>query len=96
MESPTSSGDSPQRFDEVFKTELKEIQDRRGKFQPHSAPKEATGNCQAGNLVGLALSGGGIRSATFCLGVLQGLRDLHLLQVFDYLSTASVVRRGAI
>lgn len=25
------------------------------------------------NLVGLALSGGGIRSATFCLGFLQGL-----------------------
>jgi predicted acylesterase/phospholipase RssA len=41
------------------------------------------------NLVGLALSGGGIRSATFCLGVLQGLHARGLLPIFDYLSTVS-------
>jgi hypothetical protein len=40
-------------------------------------------------LLGLALSGGGIRSATFNLGVLQGLSELKLLQEFDYLSTVS-------
>jgi hypothetical protein len=40
-------------------------------------------------LTGLALSGGGIRSATFCLGFLQGLNDLNLLPAFDYLSTVS-------
>jgi predicted acylesterase/phospholipase RssA len=40
-------------------------------------------------LVGLALSGGGIRSATFNLGVLQGLASLGLLKRFDYLSTVS-------
>ncbi len=39
--------------------------------------------------VGLALSGGGIRSATFSLGVLQGLAGLKLLKPFDYLSTVS-------
>jgi hypothetical protein len=39
--------------------------------------------------IGLALSGGGIRSATFNLGVLQGLADLKLLPLFDYLSTVS-------
>ena len=39
--------------------------------------------------VGLALSGGGIRSATFNLGLLQGLNDLKLLSLFDYLSTVS-------
>lgn len=54
---------------------------------------------------GLALSGGGIRSATFCLGVLQALARArhpnamkqtpkddfrsHLLPYFDYLSTVS-------
>src|SRR5207244_1349740 len=38
-------------------------------------------------LVGLAFSGGGIRSATFNLGILQGLADLGILQFFDYLST---------
>jgi Patatin-like phospholipase len=41
------------------------------------------------SLVGLAFSGGGIRSATFNLGVLQGLAELHLLPMFDYLSTVS-------
>lgn len=41
------------------------------------------------DLFGLALSGGGIRSATFNLGLLQGLRDLGILSIFDYLSTVS-------
>ena len=37
----------------------------------------------------LCLSGGGVRSAVFCLGVLQGLARLRLLTGFDYLSTVS-------
>jgi hypothetical protein len=37
----------------------------------------------------LCFSGGGIRSATFGLGVLQGLARHHLLTEFDYLSTVS-------
>jgi hypothetical protein len=41
------------------------------------------------DLVGLAFSGGGIRSATFNLGILQGLASLGLLKRFDYLSTVS-------
>jgi hypothetical protein len=40
-------------------------------------------------LMGLAFSGGGIRSATFNLGILQGLAKLGLLRKFDYLSTVS-------
>ncbi|MFK4443584.1 hypothetical protein ABH944_003962 [Caballeronia udeis] len=40
-------------------------------------------------LTGLALSGGGIRSATFCLGVIQSLCEGRLLRQFDYLSTVS-------
>jgi hypothetical protein len=39
--------------------------------------------------IGLAFSGGGIRSATFNLGVLQGLQELDLLRHVDYLSTVS-------
>ena len=39
--------------------------------------------------VGLCLSGGGIRSATFALGVLQGLARIKLLSKFDYLSSVS-------
>jgi hypothetical protein len=38
---------------------------------------------------GLCFSGGGIRSATFNLGILQGLAKLNLLGAFDYLSTVS-------
>jgi hypothetical protein len=41
------------------------------------------------NLIGLSLSGGGIRSATFNLGVLQRLQELDLLRGVDYLSTVS-------
>ena len=37
----------------------------------------------------LCFSGGGIRSATFGLGVLQSLARLGLLNRFDYLSTVS-------
>lgn len=40
-------------------------------------------------MFGVALSGGGIRSATFCLGVLQTLGKLRLLSRVDYLSTVS-------
>src|SRR5438093_5781964 len=41
------------------------------------------------DLVGVALSGGGIRSATFSLGILQGLADKGMLRHVDYLSTVS-------
>jgi predicted acylesterase/phospholipase RssA len=40
-------------------------------------------------LVGLALSGGGIRSATFALGVLEALKKADLLKRIHYLSTVS-------
>lgn len=40
-------------------------------------------------LIGLAFSGGGIRSATFNLGVIQALAKKKLLHKFDYLSTVS-------
>jgi len=38
---------------------------------------------------GIGLSGGGIRSATFCLGVLQALSEKDLLRRFDYISSVS-------
>ncbi len=40
-------------------------------------------------LAGLALSGGGIRSASFCLGALQALDKACVLKKIDYLSTVS-------
>ncbi|RDZ29404.1 hypothetical protein [Lysobacter silvisoli] len=44
---------------------------------------------QAPSTIGLALSGGGVRSATFCLGLIRGLAQNGLLPRFDYLSTVS-------
>lgn len=41
------------------------------------------------NMVGLSLSGGGIRSAALCLGVLQALDKAEVLRKVDYLSTVS-------
>ena len=41
------------------------------------------------DLVGLALSGGGIRSAAFALGVLQALARVGVFRRLDYLSTVS-------
>ena len=38
---------------------------------------------------GIALSGGGIRSAIFCLGALQALAENGILRKFDYMSSVS-------
>ena len=53
--------------------------------------RRAAARCEAKDAppIGLALSGGGIRSATFSLGVLQSLARADLLRRFDYLSTVS-------
>jgi hypothetical protein len=57
----------------------------RGDSPASYAPKRAADL----NLVGVALSGGGIRSATFNLGILQALASLGRLRHVDYLSTVS-------
>ncbi|MBL4940833.1 MAG: patatin-like phospholipase family protein [Colwellia sp.] len=46
-------------------------------------------NIEQKDTCGIALSGGGIRSATFCLGALQALAKHKQLNRFDYLSTVS-------
>ncbi|WP_158939473.1 patatin-like phospholipase family protein [Burkholderia sp. S171] len=43
----------------------------------------------AAGIPGLAISGGGIRSAVFSLGVLQAMADQHVLKHFGYVSTVS-------
>src|SRR5262249_48596797 len=58
--------------------ELEEIRLRSGSQPPG-----------ADTLVGLAISGGGIRSATFALGVLEALKARKLLGQIHYLSTVS-------
>ena len=42
-----------------------------------------------GSTSALCISGGGIRSATFALGVIQGLARRNVLDKFDYISTVS-------
>ena len=55
----------------------------------HDYNKDALKSAKDMELWALAFSGGGIRSATFGLGVLQGLAKRGLLSKFDYLSTVS-------
>lgn len=67
--------DSPRQFFDIEK----ELIDQR---------KQVAGSSEQG-LTGLALSGGGIRSATFCLGALQVFESKKLMPHVDYLSTVS-------
>ncbi|SFO94170.1 Patatin-like phospholipase [Variovorax sp. OK605] len=66
---------------EINTSESEEINARR---EFHGI-KTASGT----DAIGLSLSGGGIRSATFCLGVVQVLAQRNLLKDVDYLSTVS-------
>lgn len=51
--------------------------------------RQKAGADPAAPLVGIALSGGGIRSATFCLGLFQTLARQNLIGRIDLLSTVS-------
>ncbi len=65
---------------------------KREDKDPKLAAAEATAvvaEARKMKLAGLAFSGGGIRSATFNLGVLQGLAQYNKVRSFDYLSTVS-------
>jgi len=70
-----------QTVDDINSEEKKEVTNRRTKY--------SIGTPAGMNAVGLALSGGGIRSATFCLGVVQVLAERGLLKDVDFLSTVS-------
>lgn len=85
----TADDKAPVAFRDVYACELEEIRIRREKQFYTDADKIETEAWVPENLTGLALSGGGIRSATFCLGLLQGLHKLKLLRIFDYISTVS-------
>lgn len=67
----------------ISSNEHSDILARRKQFDPQFNDQELI------NATGLALSGGGIRSATFCLGIIQTLAKKDLFHQFDYLSTVS-------
>jgi hypothetical protein len=60
-----------------------------GKWPPEDSSKDAYAVAADLQLSGICFSGGGIRSATFNLGILQGLATADRLKSFDYLSTVS-------
>jgi hypothetical protein len=81
-------------FEKVLNVELSELDARRKKVFSNTGPgpdqtKSATEQAFAFNALGVGLSGGGIRSATLNLGILQGLAAKGLLPYVDYLSTVS-------
>src|SRR5262245_19754029 len=78
-------------FDDVFRAELAEIRERHNRSNRAEIPERTEGvlPTTALALTGLTCSGGGIRSAAFCLGVLQGLQSKNVIGHMDYLSTVS-------
>lgn len=68
-------------FSEIYAAEYSEIEG--GPVEATRTPSVADG------MKGLALSGGGIRSAAFCLGVLQALNVADWISRLDYMSTVS-------
>jgi hypothetical protein len=76
----------------LLSRELEAVIDRRTLHNiavPAYDPKDPYTWARKEKLQGICFSGGGIRSATFNLGVLQGLAKLDLLYKFDYLSSVS-------
>lgn len=94
------NGDAPGRpnppgftFGEIFKEELQEVKKRWE--QAYGADAGGRRLCDAASptlrhgLVGLAFSGGGIRSATINLGITQALEGRGVFDHVDYMSTVS-------
>ena len=85
------------KFQEVLRHELELIAVRRelldaerGDLKGSGPPAgDAAETAWAARLLGVSFSGGGIRSATFNLGVLQALAGRGVLRYVDYLSTVS-------
>ena len=77
-------------FDEVFSAEIKDWISKLPKYQNGlEAPESPNHPDPRNNLVGLAMSGGGTRSATFNLGVTQALARYGFMKDVDYMSTVS-------
>ncbi len=79
---PSKPAKSARNLQKSVQTAVEESDDTsKNENAPEEKPLE--------NVVGLAFSGGGVRSATFSLGVLQALAEKNLLRHIDFLSTVS-------
>jgi hypothetical protein len=75
--------------EELEAAEAKLLRERRARI-PGAPPADAAQDTRLpGDALGFGLSGGGIRSATFCLGVFQALAEVRLLRQIDFVSTVS-------
>lgn len=72
-------------FSQVHAEELKLIGKRRKRIQQRTSGRTEKTSVSDG-IIGLALSGGGIRSAATNLGVLQGLSKTRALEFVDVLT----------
>jgi Patatin-like phospholipase len=88
------------KFHDVLIREHRAINQRRGRLgrdpiggmPPDEAPEDVRKAYAASRVhetIGLAFSGGGIRSAAICLGAVQALADKEIIPRIDYLSTVS-------
>ena len=93
--SPEKENDNSKDTDSYIKYDAKDIQyfGAQGviekEFEYIRRRRGLAGDADIKGLTGLALSGGGIRSASFSLGVMQALAHNGWLKNFDYLSTVS-------
>ena len=83
-----------QRFTEAYPKELREsearlVQERRKSAGIATSSSKSPAGMISNDYVGLAISGGGIRSATFHLGLLQTLARARLISQIDLMSTVS-------
>jgi hypothetical protein len=93
---PHVGASEPVTCADVIRSEAESIDARReaqGRAAIRAFPGFGTQSTESANeipdTVGLALSGGGVRSAAFCLGALQSLHLSAALARIDYLSTVS-------
>jgi hypothetical protein len=78
---------SPHLPDELWNAENRLIYQRR--HEASAQEPQQPDRIENDHVVGLALSGGGIRSATISVGILQALAKHKCLSRIDYLSTVS-------
>ncbi len=95
MENKDGDEDKLRNIKEVRYEELKLIRAKRKRLNDSVTGSQKDFDVDAdkaawdNKLLGLAFSGGGIRSATFNLGLLQALAKYKLLSRIDYISTVS-------